>query len=365
MSLTTIATTEEGHRQAYAAQSATSTLTLPVTTTITPNITSMYPVCCRKYVCANVLSHHHHHHHHNDNPISTASAAVNGRQSSVPRSGPAQPVHHHHHIQGTPHHHHHHHTPRAAPLSAKLPPKVHDVQAVLEEAAKLPRKHLGSQVYAATTELPRPNSSLDDQFGYASKPNRLPRFESNPINCTFTIRVPRFYLRPRQRQHIVLERHLWGARVYRDDSDPIAAAIHSGWIRGEWDETVDVGMLDPRITAANDPTDAEDTLNKIPAAPVTPPADIDLQIEILILPQLQEYTGSVEYGISSRHSKGHDGLSFMINKIRWVEEGIGSRGQERTAAALRRRLDASAALLALMNGGDSLHRANGMAKLHA
>ncbi|KAJ4989290.1 histone deacetylation protein rxt3 [Stagonosporopsis vannaccii] len=310
--------------------------------------------------------HHHHHHHHHDDPASTAPGAVNGRQSSVPRSGPAQPVHHHHHIQGTPHHHHHHHhTPRTAPLAAKLPPKVHDVQAVLEEAAKLPRRHLGSQVYEATTELPRPNSSVDDQFGYASKPNRLPRFEVNPINCTFTIRVPRFYLRPRQRQHIVLERHLWGARVYRDDSDPIAAAIHSGWIRGEWDDTVDVGMLDPRITAPNDPTDAEDTLNKIPAAPVTPPAEMDLQIEILILPQLQEYTSSVEYGISSRHSKTHVGLSFMINKIKWVEEGIGSRGQERTAAALRRRLDASATLLALMNGGDNIHRANGMAKMHA
>lgn len=163
----------------------------------------------------------------------------------------------------------------------------------------------------------------------------------------------------------MLERHLWGARVYRDDSDPIAAAIHSGWIRGEWDDTVDVTMLDPRITAPNDPSDAEDTLNKIPAAPVTPPADMDLQIEILILPQLQEYTGSVEYGISSRQSRGHDGLSFMINKIRWVEEGIGSRGQERTAAALKRRLDASATLLALMKGGDNIHRTNGMTKLHA
>jgi hypothetical protein len=220
-------------------------------------------------------------------------------------------------------------------------------------------------VYKATTDLPRPNSSLDDQFGYASKPNRLPRFEVNPINCTFTIRVPRFYLRPRQRQHIVLERHLWGARVYRDDSDPIAAAIHSGWIRGEWDETVDVTMLDPRVTAPNDPSDAKDTLNKIPAAPVTPPADMDLQIEILILPQLQEYTGSVEYGISSRQSRGHDGLSFMINKMRWVEEGIGSRGQERTAAALKRRLDASATLLALMSGGDKIRHTNGMTRLHA
>lgn len=248
---------------------------------------------------------------------------------------------------------------------AKLSTKVHDIQYILDEAAKHPRRHLGSQLYEATTELPKPNSSLDDQFGYASKPKRLPRFAVNPINCTFTIRVPRFYLKPRQRQHIVLERHLWGARVYRDDSDVIAAAIHSGWLRGEWDETVDVSMLDPRITAANDPSDAEETLTKVPSAPVTPPADMDLQIEILLLPQLQEYTGSVEYGLSSRKSKGFEGLSFMINKIRWVEEGYGSRGQERTAAALKRRLDASATLLALKSGFDDKTRVNGAARLHA
>lgn len=176
--------------------------------------------------------------------------------------------------------------------------------------------------------------------------------------------MPRFYLKPRQRQHIVLERHLWGARVYRDDSDPIAAAIHSGWIRGEWDDTVDVSMLDPRITAPNDASDAEATLSKMPAAPVIPPADMDLQIEILILPRLQEYAGTVEYGISSRKCKTHEGLSFMINKIRWVEEGIGSRGQERTAAALKRRLDASAALLALQSGVGEAFKANGASKLH-
>lgn len=154
--------------------------------------------------------------------------------------------------------------------------------------------------------------------------------------------------------------------MYRDDSDPIAAAIHSGWIRGEWDDTVDVNMLDPQITAPNDPSDAADTLTKPPAAPVTPPADMDLQIDILILPRIQEYAGTTEYGISSRKSTTHDGLSFMIHKIRWVEEGIGSRGQERTAAAMKRRLDASATLLSLKGGGDDGYRAvNGTAKLHA
>lgn len=154
--------------------------------------------------------------------------------------------------------------------------------------------------------------------------------------------------------------------MYRDDSDPIAAAIHSGWIRGEWDETVDVKMLDPRLSQANDPSDAQATLEKVPVAPVIPPADMDLQIELLILPKLEEFSGTTEYGITSRKSSNHDGLSFTINRIRWVDEGTGSRGQERTAAALKRRLDASAALLSLKSGTrDALRPVNGMTKLSA
>ncbi|KAF2873092.1 histone deacetylation protein Rxt3-domain-containing protein [Massariosphaeria phaeospora] len=314
-------------------------------------------------------AHHHHHHHHKPDeeaPLSTSSTPFN-RLMSVPQNGTPSSHHHHHYHNAA---HHHHHAPRGNQMGpippVRLPVQVHNIQPVLDEAAKHPRKHLGSHLYEATTELPKPNSSLDDQFGYASKPKSLPRFEINPINCTFTIRVPRFYLKPRQRQQIVLQRHLWGARIYRDDSDPIAAAIHSGWIRGEWDDTVDVSMLDPRVTAPNDPSDAEDCLTKPPAAPVTPPADMDLQIDILILPRIQEYANSVEYGISSRRSTTHDGLSFMVHRIRWIEDGFGSRGQERTAAAMKRRLDASATLLSLQSGGDDMFRSvNGTTKLHA
>ncbi|KAF2741007.1 Rxt3-domain-containing protein [Polyplosphaeria fusca] len=300
---------------------------------------------------------HHHHHHH-----------LKGDEEFPQNGGSTPQPHHHHHYHGGAHHHHH--APRAgqpASLhSALAPPKVHDIQAVLDEASQHPRAHLGSYLYEAMPELPVPSSSLDDQFCYASKPKPIPRFERNPINCTVTVRIPRYYLKPRQRQQMVLQRHLWGARVYRDDSDPIAAAIHSGWIRGEWDETVDVGYLDPRITAPNDASDAEPELKKVPAAPVTPPADMELQIDLLILPRIHDYVGTVEYGMSSRRSSNHDGLSFMVHRMRWVEEGFGSRGQERGAAAMKRRLDASTTLLSLLDGGDDvLRKVNGTAKLHA
>ncbi|KAF2205649.1 Rxt3-domain-containing protein [Delitschia confertaspora ATCC 74209] len=324
-------------------------------------------------------THHHHHHHHRPDDEVPATTPTGPSASGTPfnntrynsntaQNGIPQPPHHHHHHHPAPHHHHH--APRTSQPAPLLPPKllakIHDIQPILEEAAKRSRRHLGSQLYEASPELPKPNSPLDDQFCYASKPKPLPRFETNPINCTFTVRVPRYYLKPRQRQQIVLQRHLWGARIYRDDSDPIAAAIHSGWIRGEWDETVDVNMLDPRVTAPGDASDAEDTLSKIPAAPVNPPVDMELHITLLILPRLQEYYSTCEYGITSRGSMDHDGFSFIIDKIQWVEEGYGTRGQERGATALKRRLDAGRALLSLMNGGEGpLRSVNEMATLHA
>jgi hypothetical protein len=93
---------------------------------------------------------------------------------------------------------------------------------------------------------------------------------------------------------------------------------------------------------------------------------MELHLDLLILPRLEKYEGTVEYGISSRKSTTHNGMSFMIHQLRWVEEGMGSRGQERTAAAMKRRLDASTALLSLTTGGEGVMRAaNGVASLQA
>jgi hypothetical protein len=126
-------------------------------------------------------------------------------------------------------------------------------------------------------------------------------------------------------------------------------------------------MLDPRISAPNDPSDAEEMLVKKPAAPVVPPPEMCLHITVLILPLLEEYFATTEYGISSRKRVDHNGLSFKIFNLKWVDEGYGVRGQERGAAALKRRLDASNALMSLVNSGRSFSKMNGnsMTKLHA
>ncbi|KAF2497846.1 Rxt3-domain-containing protein [Lophium mytilinum] len=329
--------------------------------------------------------HHHHHHHHKAEdeaaslPPNAAAAPFNTARygSAQPQSStPAQMAHHHHHYHTGPHHHHH--APRPSQSAIMPPPKPvipeHDISSVLADAAKQPRRHLGSQMYEAKVELPKANSQLDEQFGYSSKPKPLPDWDFNPVNCTYTIRVPHQYLRPRERSQIVTQRHLWGAAVYTSNSDPIAAAMHSGWLRGEWNDSVNVESLDPRLSDPNDPSDAEDTLEKKPKAPVVPPPEMSLHITLLILPTLKEYFAMTEYGISSRQKLGYDGWSFTIHKMQWVEEGYGVRGQERGAAALKKRLDASNALMALMNGERSFGKMNGsgvattgsgMTKLHA
>jgi hypothetical protein len=130
--------------------------------------------------------------------------------------------------------------------------------------------------------------------------------------------------------------------VYTDDSDPIAVAMHCGFIRGEWSDDVDVNLLGLESTnehanGTNGSTDvAEGVLTN--RTPVLPPADKDLHITLLILPPLEQYDPSIMYGIKSRKwSSNHDGMSFKIEKIEWVDEGAG-KGEERTGEARRKRL---------------------------
>lgn len=150
--------------------------------------------------------------------------------------------------------------------------------------------------------------------------------------------------------------------MYTDDSDPVAAAIHSGFIRGEWGEEVDVSLLDLEIkeqhghaphpsgatkvsknsasdaTIKSDSNDRQQSESSKHRMPPVPPADKDLHITLLILPSLERYESSVMYGLKSRNWGGnHDGMSFKIERIDWVDEGS-SKGQERGGEARRKRL---------------------------
>ncbi|KAK8165576.1 histone deacetylation protein Rxt3-domain-containing protein [Phyllosticta citrichinensis] len=333
--------------------------------------------------------HHHHHlysHHHHHRLEEEANMGVAGApQSATPtsfnklngvpnQSGPgvAPAAHHHHHhhhhnahaAHAAHHYHHHHHAPRVSnsipPAPITKPTVEISSEAVLEKVKDRARHHLGSVVYEATSAMPPKHTNIDDRYGFRNIPAALPD-HSGKENCTLTVRVPRYYLSERQRDVIVVSRWLWGSEVYSNDSDVVAACIHSGWIRGAWPEDVDVSMLDPRISDSNsneapEEADASQTLDNKPEHPAVPPAGFDAHVTVVVLPCLTEYKGSVCYGIKSQSRKKHEGCSFKIEKVEWIDDEMTRRGEERTGKAKRERLAAAQGLMALLTSGEASAR---------
>lgn len=315
-------------------------------------IISKFLVQCLRCGLLTVCYSHHHHRHKADedavtpNGLHRPPAGTNAlHRTFTPTDGP---VGHHHH------HHHHHHHARPAAMAAASPirePRITvNIEPVLSSVAHLPRHHLGSTLYAPRIDMPSAKASMDSaKFGYTTTPQPLPRFEGRE-NCTFTIRVPRFRIDAARREEICARRALWGTGIYTDDSDPVAAAIHSGFIRGAWGEDVDETMLDleikdtyqhaPQLKAAdNAETGASKSdEEKGPRLPPIPPTDQDLHITLLILPRLEKYDSAVLFGVKSRKFDGrHDGMSFKVHRVDWVDDGVG-RGEERSGEARRKRL---------------------------
>ena len=149
-----------------------------------------------------------------------------------------------------------------------------------------------------------------------------------------------------ERQKICRRGALWGVDIYTDDSDPLAAAIHAGWIRGDWGEGVDASIIEfPNASGSAEgvsnpaaTTSSASTISVRPTQPLIPPSGKDLHLTLLILPALKRYASQVRHGIKSRAwGDTHDGMSFRIEKMSWVDEGAGY-GEERGAEARRKRM---------------------------
>ena len=99
---------------------------------------------------------------------------------------------------------------------------------------------------------------------------------------------------------------------------------------------MDFSMLE--INPGNDSESKEDVLTTVPATPMAPVPGKDLHLTLLILPTLEEYTSRVAHGIKS-HPWGndHNGLSYRVEKIAWVDEKAG-RCEERDGEARHKRL---------------------------
>lgn len=324
---------------------------------------------------AHTIHHHHHHHHdpsdspalHNPSPFNMLRFTPNA--ASPHQSVANNPAHHHHHhviAHGHPGHHHHHHAPKAAPPPRK-PTTTVSSKLVFDSVAHKPRSHLGSQLYVTDLSLPpAATTPLDAKFDFKSKMRPMLYFEGKE-NCTYTIRVPRWYLGSSKSaddgalEEICKRRRVWGTDIYSDQSDVVAAAVHAGWIKGDFGEyNEDLHELCDNDSEHGD--DAEETklsLTDRPSRPVKPPRDHDAHITLLILPPLESYASTSQHHIWSRTSDDRDGMSYAIHRIEFVDEGAATRYSERTAEAMKKRLaaeesrrkEAAATLTMFASGG--------------
>lgn len=315
------------------------------------------------------LHSHHHHHHYESEPQQGSFNTL--RFPSNPAAG-----HHHHHHHHAAHahsgHHHHHHTPRSAPLSRRPTISVSNTR-LLEDMSSKPRKHLGSQLY--TTELSQPSNSdlpLNSRIKYVSKMKPIPLFEEKE-NCTYTVRVPRCYFtssnnteksqEPSPLEAICRQGQLWGTEVYTDDSDVVAAAVHSGWLLGDFGQhNDDLRALDDELGNGDQLHGAEtsSSLQERPNRPVKVPVETpDVHITVLMLPPLESYASTTQHHVRSKEwRQTHDGMSFMIHRVDFVDEGASSRFVERGIAGRKQRMvleegrrrEAAASLLMFANG---------------
>ncbi|KAI6763852.1 hypothetical protein HG530_007641 [Fusarium avenaceum] len=306
-------------------------------------------------------SHPHHHHHHPADaaPLSGVTPFKNFK-TGAPANEKGLPVPHHHHPPRPMHPHQHQPLKQpvanAAPI---IPPKLKTIvktRAVLESVSDLPRHHLGDFIYEPGLKPARLVPSHSSHRAFTSNPKPLPwELIKNKENCTLTIKIARIHLSPTSREEITSRAFLWGTDIYTDDSDVVAACIHSGWIKGEWAEDVDNSTLDidqgttdkRRKKPANSSVDL-DSEGLIAAPPTSGPMPIppqrDLHVNILILPRLVKYYASTRHGITSREFGGeyghrhavHDGISYMIKSVRWVENGAQPQARLRGKARRER-----------------------------
>lgn len=259
------------------------------------------------------------------------------RRASTPTNGIISSSHHHHH-----HHHrhnHHNHTQHTPSFKSNT---IIKISPVLEVASRTPRRHLGSFLYNPNISATDSHTPARTKLNVSIQPNLIPSWrDPDQVNCTYTVRVSKTWLRRDEREAICAERCLWGSGIFTDDSDPVAAAIHSGYVKGAWGEWVDTALLEQIIRQQNPMIDAGQ--ENVPKELVEPPPGMDLHITLLILPQLVHYEGTVRYGLKSRswpeepYAAPHDGVSFMVLNCEWVNERM-ERGKGRTGEDRRQRL---------------------------
>ncbi|KAK9718798.1 hypothetical protein K7432_005244 [Basidiobolus ranarum] len=145
--------------------------------------------------------------------------------------------------------------------------------------------------------------SEDFHLGYTvySPFKTLPILEGKE-NGLLEVRVPGIYLSFGNSK--VRKQAIWGTDVYTDDSDVVAALVHSGF------------YTPPLPPLANG--DLKLAMKNIDTLPH---ADHDLSVTIRVMPKLIKYASTVRYRIKSREWGDHDGVSFKIESVKVLKFG--------------------------------------------
>lgn len=226
------------------------------------------------------------------------------------------------------------------------PKKTVKVATVMSQVVRKPRRHLGTFQYEPEVLVPENVVTTDAELDICVKPKLLPSFSgSDDLNCTYTIHVSKTWLQDRERRLICSTRNLWGTGIYTDDSDPLAAAMHMGWIKPSFNTNVDETLLKRIVHNQNPKVDVAKEF-KAPAQPIELPKGRDLKITLVVMPQLERYEETSRFGVQSRawpessEHTPHDGISYSILKVEVLDVGPEERRLGRTGASRRARLKA-------------------------
>ena len=120
-------------------------------------------------------------------------------------------------------------------------------------------------------------------------------------------------------------RKIWGTDVYTDDSDILAACVHSGWLRlGSSAPLFGIpSSSSPPGRAAAAGSAEGNKKRKMEQSPTTSTKQLNhrsLKITIVVAPRLIKYEGSLRAGIRSRSwGNSHDGVSYAIESVELVD----------------------------------------------
>ena len=223
------------------------------------------------------------------------------------------------------------------------PKKMVKVGSIISQTLRKPRRHLGTFNYDPDILVSEAAIPSDAEHDIMIKPKLLPSFsEVEDLNCTYTIYVSKTWLQERERRLICSTRNLWGTAIYTDDTDPVAAAMHMGWIKPAF-QNIDETLLQKITQDQNPKVDVIKDL-KPPPQPLEISKGRDFKITCVVMPSLEKYEETARFGIRSRawpnlaEGAPHDGASFSILKVETVELGPEERRMGRTGQSRRARL---------------------------